>query len=85
MATRGKRIFDDGELFDEATIKKFFIIQNEGKCQSEHGIDHYNLQIIIIVDFKVNNNRVVRFRKWAGKDDSNFATSVAKLQDKGCL
>ena len=41
-----KRIFDDGELTREATIKKFFIVQNEGERQVERGIDHYNLQMI---------------------------------------
>ena len=62
-----KKILDDGELSREATIKKFFIVQNEGERQVERGIDHYNLQLIIAVGFKVNNDRAVRFRKWAGQ------------------
>jgi len=62
-----KRIFDDSELSREATIKKFFIVQNEGERKVERGIDHYNLQMIIAVGFKVNNERAVRFRKWAGQ------------------
>ena len=62
-----KRILDDGELTREATIKKFFIVQNEGERQVERGIDHYNLQMVIAVGFKVNNERAVRFRKWAGQ------------------
>jgi len=62
-----KRIYDDNELSREATIKKFFIVQNEGERRVERGIDHYNLQIIIAVGFKVNNERAIRFRKWAGQ------------------
>ncbi|MCL2816004.1 MAG: virulence RhuM family protein [Oscillospiraceae bacterium] len=62
-----KKILDDGELSREATIKKFFIVQNEGARQVEREIDHYSLQMIIAVGFKVNNERAVRFRKWAGQ------------------
>lgn len=62
-----KKIYDDGELTQEATIKKFFIVQNEGERQVSREIVHYNLQMIIAVGFKVNNNRAVRFRKWSGQ------------------
>ncbi len=60
-----KRIYDDGELQKEATIKKFLIVQNEGSRQVSREVDHYNLQMIIAVGFKVNNERAVQFRKWA--------------------
>ncbi|MCL1809642.1 MAG: virulence RhuM family protein [Clostridiales bacterium] len=62
-----KKVFDDGELSRDATIKKFFIVQTEGARQVEREIEHYNLQMIIAVGFKVNNERAVRFRKWAGQ------------------
>ena len=60
-----KKIYEDRELIQEATIKKFFIVQNEGGRQVNHGVTHYNLQMIIAVGFKVNNERAVQFRKWA--------------------
>lgn len=60
-----KRIFEDGELEPEATIKKYLIVQNEGTRSVSRSIDHYNLQMIISVGFKVNNQRAVQFRKWA--------------------
>ena len=62
-----KKILEDGELSSVATIKKYFIVQNEGVRQVEREIDHYSLQMIIAVGFKVNNERAVRFRKWAGQ------------------
>ena len=62
-----KKIFDDAELSPEATIRKIWIVQTEGVRQVEREIDHYNLQAIIAVGFKVNNERAVRFRKWAGQ------------------
>lgn len=62
-----KKIYEDGELTQEATIKKFFIVQKEGDRQVNRGVVHYNLQMIIAVGFKVNNDRAVRFRKWSGQ------------------
>lgn len=62
-----KRIYDDGELTPEATIKKYLTVQTEGNRQISRNLDHYNLQVIIAVGFKVNNQRAVQFRKWAGQ------------------
>ncbi|MDD3363130.1 MAG: virulence RhuM family protein [Hespellia sp.] len=62
-----KKIYDDGELTEEATIRKFRIVQTEGSRQVNREVIHYNLQMIIAVGFKVNNDRAVRFRKWSGQ------------------
>ena len=59
-----KRIFADGELTEESVIKKYLITAADGKS---YNTKHYNLQAIIAVGFKVNNDRAVRFRKWAGQ------------------
>ena len=59
-----KRIFGDNELIEESVIKKYLITASDGKSYSTK---HYNLQAIIAVGFKVNNDRAVRFRKWAGQ------------------
>ena len=60
-------IFRDGELIEGATIRNFRIVQTEGSRQVSREIKHYNLQLIISVGFKVNNERAVQFRKWAGQ------------------
>jgi len=62
-----KKIYEYNELEAEATIKKYLIVQTEGNRQISRQIDHYNLQMIIAVGFKVNNERAVQFRKWANK------------------
>ena len=62
-----KKIYSDGELTGEATIRKFRIVQTEGARQVNREVTHYNLQLIIAVGFKVNNQRAVQFRKWAGQ------------------
>ena len=57
-----KTVFSDGELEKEAVIKKYLITASDGK---QYNTNHYNLQAIIAVGFKVNNDRAVQFRKWA--------------------
>lgn len=62
-----KKIFKDSELQEEATIRKFRIVQNEGERQVSRELEHYSLQMIIAVGFKVNSDRAVQFRKWVNK------------------
>lgn len=61
------RIYADGELLPEATVKKYLTVQTEGARQVSRNQDHYNLQMTIAVGFKVNNQRAVQLRKWAGQ------------------
>lgn len=58
-------VFNDGELEPEATVRNFRIVQLEGTRNVSREVKHYNLQMIIAVGFKVNNERAVQFRKWA--------------------
>ena len=59
-----KRIFDDGELAPDSVIKEYLITAADGK---NYHTKHYNLQMIVAVGFKINNDRAVQFRKWAGQ------------------
>ena len=60
-----KKVYSDSELEETATIRKFRIVQTEGSRQVQREVNHYNLQMIMAVGFKVNNERAVQFRKWA--------------------
>ena len=60
-----QKIYRDSELEPESTIRKFRIVQTEGNRQVSRDVTHYNLQMIVAVGFKVNNERAVQFRKWA--------------------
>ena len=60
-----KKIYSDSELEEDSTIRNFRIVQTEGSRQVTRDTKHYNLQMIIAVGFKVNNERAVQFRKWA--------------------
>lgn len=59
-----KTIFNDGELVPDSVIKEYLTTAADGK---KYTTKHYNLQLIISVGFKINNERAVRFRKWAGQ------------------
>ena len=50
-----KRIFSDNELDPEATVKKYLIVQTEGSRQVQRSVEHYSLQAIIAVGFKIEN------------------------------
>ncbi len=56
-----KKIFTDKELDADAVIKQYLITATDGK---KYKANHYNLQMIIAVGFKVNSERAVQFRKW---------------------
>ena len=62
-----KKIYSDSELEQSTTIRKYRIVQTEGSRQVAREVNHYNLQMIISVGFKVNNERAVQFRKWANQ------------------
>jgi hypothetical protein len=59
-----KRIFADNELDESAVIKEYLITAADGKT---YNTKHYNLQAIIAVGFKIENERAVQFRKWANQ------------------
>lgn len=57
--------FEEGELTREATIRKFRIVRQEGQRQVEREIEHYNLDVIISVGYRVNSKKGTQFRIWA--------------------
>ena len=58
-------IYADGELDKDGTYKKFLLVRQEGKRQVRRNIDHYNLDVIIALGYKVQSPIAVRFRRWA--------------------
>ncbi len=67
-----KKIYSDNELENTSTIRKYRIVQTEGSRSVSRDVKHYNLQMIIAVGFKVNNERAVQFRKWASLIVKNY-------------
>ena len=58
-------IYKDGELNMEATNKKFLLVRQEGNRQVKRNIDHYNLDMIIALGYRVQSQVATRFRRWA--------------------
>lgn len=57
-------IYKDGELVQEATNKKFLLVRTEGNRQVRRNIDHYNLDMIIAIGYRVQSQIATRFRIW---------------------
>lgn len=66
-------IFDTGELEPDSTIRKFRIVQNEGSRQVSRDIEHYSLDAIIAIGYRVNSLKATLFRRWATDVLKNFA------------
>ena len=77
-----KKIYSDSELEPISTIRKFRIVQTEGSRQVSREVAHYNLQMIIAVGFKVNNERAVQFRKWANRIVKDYTIKGWAVDDE---
>ncbi len=60
-----KNIYASEELRSDSTIRKFRIVRQEGTRQVKRNLDHYNLDAIISVGYRVNSKRGTQFRIWA--------------------
>ncbi|MEN6547457.1 MAG: virulence RhuM family protein [Armatimonadia bacterium] len=58
-------VYDEGELEPDSTIRKYRIVQLEGQRQVERLVDHYNLEVIIAIGYRVRSHRGTQFRQWA--------------------
>lgn len=74
-----KKIFEDSELSEKAVIRKFRITASDGK---EYNANHYSIQMIIAVGFKVNSERAVQFRKWINEIASEYTIKGFAMDDE---
>ena len=65
IALHIKNIYADNELTDEATHKKYLLVRQEGSRNVQRNIDHYNLDMIIALGYRVQSQIATRFRRWA--------------------
>jgi hypothetical protein len=75
-------IYDEGELIPEATVRKFRTVQNEGNRQVNRDIDHYNLDVIISVGYRVKSVRGTQFRIWATQRLREYLIKGFTLDDE---
>ena len=74
-----KKIFADSELSEDSVIRKFRITASDGKSYTAN---HYSVQMIIAVGFKVNSERAVQFRKWVNEIATQYTIRGWVMDDE---
>ena len=74
-----KKIFEDSELQENSVIRKFRITASDGKS---YNTNHYSLEMIIAVGFKVNSERAVQFRKWVNQIAKDYTIKGWVMDDE---
>ena len=75
-------IFDEGEIDRAATIRKFRIVRLEGSRNVERELDHYRLEAILAVGYRVRSSRGTQFRQWATARLSEFLVKGFTMDDE---
>ena len=75
-------IFDDEELGKESTTRKFRIVRQEGKRQVNREIEHYDLDMIISVGYRVKSKQGISFRRWATARLKEYLTQGYTINQK---
>ena len=77
-----KNLYDSEDLYPEATIRKFRIVQMEGQRQVSRNIEHYNLEAILAVGYRVRSIRGIQFRKWATERLQEYLVKGFTMDDE---
>ncbi len=77
-----KGIYEDAELPREATIRSFRIVRTEGTRQVSREIEHYNLEAILAVGYRVRSPRGTQFRQWATARLAEFLVRGFTMDDE---
>lgn len=77
-----KNIYADGELEQTATTEKISVVRTEGTREVSRTLDHYNLDAIIAVGYRVNSQKATRFRQWATKTLKEYIQKGFVLNDE---
>jgi hypothetical protein len=76
-----KTLYAEGEIQPETTIRKFLIVRQEGSRRVNRNIDHYNLDAILAVGYRVRSTRGTQFRRWATERLSEYLVKGFTLDD----
>jgi len=76
-----KHIFEDGELAPEATVRLFRTVQIEGGREVNREVEHYNLDMVLALGFRVRSPVAVRFRQWANDKLKEYIVKGFVLDD----
>ena len=76
-----KHIFEDGEWTPQATVRLFRTVQTEGEREVTREVEHYNLDMVLALGFRVRSPVGVRFRRWANDKLKEFIVKGFVLDD----
>lgn len=76
-----KNLYFQNEITENSTIGKFPIVEIEGKREVKRVQNHYSLEAVIAVGFRVNSAEAINFRRWANSVLKDFATRGYVLDD----
>ena len=77
-----RNIYQDGELEEAATVRKFRTVQTEGNREVTRERDHYNLDMILAVGYRVRSNVGIHFRRWASGILTEYLKKGFALNDE---
>ncbi len=77
-----RNIFDEGELEEEATVKEYLTVRQEGRREVQRSVAHYNLEAIIAVGYRVRSRRGTQFRRWATERLREYLVKGFALDDE---
>ena len=77
-----KNIYAEEELRPEATTEKISVVRQEGSRQVRRTLEHYNLDAIIAVGYRVNSKKATRFRQWATRTLKEYIQKGFVLNDE---
>ena len=77
-----KTLYESGEIDPDPTIRKFRIVRQEGKRQVARVIEHYNLDAILAVGYRVRSPRGVQFRRWASERLKEYLVKGFTMDDE---
>ena len=79
-----KHIYEDDELDEKASVRKFRIVQTEGTREVSREVDYYNLNMILAIGYRVRSHVGNQFRRWASEILTEFMKRGFVMNDE-CL
>ncbi|MCF6228327.1 MAG: virulence RhuM family protein [Planctomycetes bacterium] len=77
-----RSIFEDEELPPQATVKQYLTVQTEGQRRVKRVVDHYSLDVVLAIGYRVRSSRGTQFRQWATKRLNELLVKGFTLDDE---
>ncbi len=82
VSLHARTIFEEGELVPEATVKESLTVQTEGRRKVKRRIQHYNLDLILAIGYRVRSPRGTQFRQWASTHLKEYLVKGFVMDDE---